>query len=156
MVFGVTACARLDGGAGAGRALDPAMREWLNQVDASPCAEVINNEVYPVPTRDCVPLSARRAMRGIWRPGLEDSTFVPDNPDPDMIGERVWLEMEPSDALRNGVIQSENMLPYGTFAIRFVGRRSLHRGEYGHFGGWQHVVVVDRVISVRRIRDRNP
>lgn len=87
---------------------------------------------------------------------MEESTFVPDDPYPDMVGERIWLDMEQSDALRNGIIQSEDFPPHGTFAIRFVGRRSLHRGEYGHLGGAQHVVVVDRVISVRRIRTRRP
>jgi hypothetical protein len=130
--------------------MSPDTRNYLKQVDADPCFRVAEDGIWSLPARDCVPLSAQREMRGILMSGMEDSTFVADQPDADMRGDRVWLEMELADALRSGVMTNENMPPHGTFAIHFVGRRSRQRGHYGHLGGSPHVVVVDRVISVRR------
>jgi len=132
------------------RANDPAMPEYDTQMAQNPCVRRIPGGWEDLPPRDCVPLSAQQEMSGTWAAGMEDSTFVSENPDVDTRGERVWLEMELSDALRSGVM-AEGTGPVGMFEIHFVGRRSRQRGHYGHLGMSPHVVVVDRIISVRRI-----
>ena len=131
-------------------------QERQREIEANPCLRQEGNDIYSLSARECVPLSAQREMRGTWSAGLEDSNFVPEQPDADMAGELVWLDLEYREALRTGVIQSESMPPHGTFAVHFVGRRSRQRGEYGTYGLYPHVVVVDRIISVRRTGDYRP
>jgi hypothetical protein len=51
-------------------------------------------------------------------------------------------------------MKAENAPPstFGrTFALDFVGRRSLFKGNYGHLGASDYFVVVDRIISIRDI-----
>ena len=37
------------------------------------------------------------------------------------------------------------------YAVDFIGRRTLKRGGYGHFGVFDHEIVVDRIISIEPV-----
>ena len=42
-------------------------------------------------------------------------------------------------------------MPSGVYAVNFTGRRSLFQGSYGHLGMYDEEVVVDHMISIRKI-----
>ena len=35
------------------------------------------------------------------------------------------------------------------YEVEFIGRRTAKRGHYGHFGAFDHEIVVDHMISIR-------
>jgi len=42
-------------------------------------------------------------------------------------------------------------MPSGVYAVNFTGRRSLFQGSYGHLGMYDEEVIVDHMISIRKI-----
>ena len=40
----------------------------------------------------------------------------------------------------------------GVYVIDFIGRRTLYPGHYGHMGGWNEEVLVDRIFSIKQIK----
>jgi len=39
----------------------------------------------------------------------------------------------------------------GTFEIAFIGRQTKHADGYGHLGQYQHMIMVDRLLAIRRL-----
>lgn len=105
-------------------------RDWGDVVDDSGCFEM---------------LPAQR-WRGLWETGWEWTNFCPDPATKCdwMSGHGTWLTFG-SNAYHGPV------LPDGTYRIDFVGRRTKVPGYFGHQDEYDHLMVVDRVISIRKI-----
>ena len=94
-----------------------------------------------VPTDQCVKMLPTKRWRGIWRNEFEGQLFCADPCDPK--ADLVWI----TDRTGNRQRQKE-----GIYRIEFEGRRTMYRGSYGHFGLADHEIIVDRMISVRRLK----
>lgn len=105
---------------------------------------------------NCIDFLPAERMRGVWISGFERSWFVPglaSVPDPrrtDLSG--IWLTFStgalPDPALRREMDAQRGV---AVVAIEFDGRRSRHPGQYGHMGGADQIVIVDRIVSARLI-----
>jgi hypothetical protein len=98
-----------------------------------------------IPLDQCYKMEPLRRWTGLWRDEFEGSRFCPapatecriDSP-----GDIIWLDAdrvtrkEPDGAL---------------YAIDMLGRRTAVRGSYGHMGGSDHELIVDRFISIKRV-----
>lgn len=96
-------------------------------------------------TDQCYKMDAPRRRTGLWRNEFEGSRFCPapatecafDTP-----GDVIWLDpervskKEPDEAL---------------YRVEFIGRRTAVKGHYGHMGGSDYEIIVDRFISVTRV-----
>jgi hypothetical protein len=98
-------------------------------------------------TAECDQMSEPRLFRGLWRAAFESSTLTPperiDCEDPKSDLPCIWLE---GDELPSG-----SKYDCVAYELEFVGRRMLHLGMYGHLGGSPYKVVVDRLISAKRL-----
>lgn len=93
------------------------------------------------PLDECYKMDQPRRWRGVWRNEFEGSRFCPapakkcsmSSP-----GEMIWLDVSKS--------------PDQTlYEVDFIGRRTAVKGRYGHMGGFDHELIVDRMISMRQI-----
>lgn len=102
----------------------------------------------PERAEDCFEMTPRQRWRGLWRAQYEGSRFCPaparDCTD-QTAGDRVWLNF------RDGAPQNELQGRGGLYEIEFEGRRTVHRGMHGHFGGSDHVIIVERLIALREL-----
>jgi len=85
----------------------------------------------------------------LWRNNFEGSQFCepPETQcDAAKLDPRrfIWLELDPPAGW-------EDTPPGGLYAVDFIGRRSLFRGFFGHFGMSRNEVIVDRLISIRQV-----
>ncbi|MBC7987884.1 MAG: hypothetical protein H7X93_14625 [Sphingomonadaceae bacterium] len=102
----------------------------------------------------CIEFLPAERMQGVWISGFERSAFAPGEmaiPDPDRSDlDAIWLGFAsgglPDPALRG---EMDDLRQTAVVAITFIGRRSREAGDYGHLGGAEHVVIVDRIISAR-------
>lgn len=111
------------------------------------------------PFDQCYKMQPPRRHRGIWLDEFEGSRFFEGATDPaavrNMIRDRArrerrgpwgeWLEFARED---KSTLPSRNAR---LLAIEFIGRRTLYRGSYGHFGMSETQIIVDRVISARPV-----
>ncbi len=103
----------------------------------------------PNETDKCYRMMPTQHWRGLWRDALEDSQFCPAPAlrcSHDSSGDSIWL------TFGKGIHQDQDQLGF-LYAIDFVGRRTLRRGHYGHFGMFDQEIIVDRLISIRLIDD---
>jgi hypothetical protein len=96
----------------------------------------------------CWPFAKTQRLEGVWRVGLESSTFT-------AVGSAVgseprvyWLEIKKPPA---SVVASMQGDKPQAFAVVLLGRRSLCPGVFGHAGTWTDEVFVDRLISLRKL-----
>jgi hypothetical protein len=103
----------------------------------------------------CVDFLPAERMHGVWLTGFEQSSYVanataaPAIDDPER--HRTWLTFAsgayPDPALR---AELDKMGTTAAVAIEFDGRRSRGPGRgYGHLGGAENLVIVDRIVSMR-------
>lgn len=103
----------------------------------------------------CVDFLPAERMHGVWVTGFEQSSYLPNATgipavdDPER--HRIWLTFaagaRPDPALR---AELDMMRTTAAVAIEFDGRRSRHAGAgYGHLGGADRLVIVDRIVSMR-------
>jgi hypothetical protein len=86
----------------------------------------------------------------LWGQAFELSRFCPaparqctyDTP-----GEEIWLSFAPN-------VRRPKMDEVELRAIEFVGRETLDRGHFGHLGGYDREIIVDRIISLNEIQTR--
>jgi hypothetical protein len=98
--------------------------------------------------RDCYRFGPPRKMRGLWSTHFEESQFI-DTADPvpknsnEFTANKTWLEVISS--------RLPEQLNSGDYEIEFVGRKTTVPGRYGQMGESKHLVVVDRLISIRPV-----
>lgn len=105
---------------------------------------------------NCIDFLPVERMRGVWISGFERSWFVPGAegvPDPNRTDlSKIWLTFAngalPDPALRRAMDAQRGV---AVVAIEFDGRRSRDVGQYGHMGGADTIVIVDRIVSARLI-----
>ena len=103
----------------------------------------------PDRTSDCYEMLPDQRWSGLWDSGWEWSIFCPSPAKTCSTSESnggIALEFAknnpaPSAALSNGTL----------FRVEFIGRRTKMAGHYDHLGQYKHVVVVNRMISIKRI-----
>jgi hypothetical protein len=95
---------------------------------------------------DCFEMQPAQRWTGLWEIGWEWTNFCPDPTTKCdwMSGHGTWLTFA-KDAYHDPV------LPDGTYRIDFVGRRTKVPGYFGHQGEYEHLMVVDHVISIQKI-----
>ncbi|MGZ8311745.1 MAG: hypothetical protein ACXWUP_14665 [Allosphingosinicella sp.] len=147
----LAACSAESGREEENRASAPPPRAAAPSPD--PCAGTTDYE-------HCVDFLPAERLRGVWLTGFERSEFIPGAvrlPDPDdPRGSRIWLTFAagaPDPVLRR---QLDEMRTTAGVAIEFVGRRSRHPGAYGHMGGADRLVIVDRLLSARILGPLRP
>lgn len=101
-----------------------------------------------MPTDQCVKMTEPKRWKGLWRNAFEGSRFCEtpatgctDAPS----DEKVWLDWnagpEPDGALCE---------------VEFIGRQTQYAGEYGHLGMSRHEIIVDRMLSIKRLETGPP
>ncbi len=111
--------------------------------------------------RDCVDLLESERIRGFWLVGLEESGFVPEGEAPppvrilsdDRLGSEAptWLDAgwPEQQRLLARVPEPEGVGDASVYAVEFIGRRARDPGEYGHNGYYRHLIILDRLVSIR-------
>ena len=137
-------------------------RENGRLVRAFPCADrAADGSVRYRREAQCYRMERARRHRGVWIDEFEGQRFVPAGttplpwPDPTpgtpdareqyerVRRDRIWI-----DAGRFGIERRFRRM--GTRRlVEFIGRRTRYPGRHGHMGMSGHLMVVDRVISVR-------
>jgi hypothetical protein len=104
------------------------------------------SKVYVGPPIDqCYKMKPEQRWTGLWRNEFEGSRFCPapartcgfTTP-----GEVVWLD--PSRVTKT--------TPDGAlYSVRLLGRRTAVKGRYGHMGGSDQELIVDRFMSMKKV-----
>jgi len=102
--------------------------------------------IASLPTDQCYKMTKPERVRGYWSDQFEGSQFC-DAPTRACFNSEknsTWLEfVDP---------KMERREPTGAlYAVELIGRRPLHSGTFGHFGMFQNDIVVDRMISMKRL-----
>ena len=101
---------------------------------------------------DCYEMLAAQRWGGLWEHGWEWTNFCPDPAKQcDWMAERgTWLIFaESADPGQD--------LPEGVHRIEFVGRRTRVPGNFGHTNSYDHLMIVDRLISIQPVEvDKQP
>jgi hypothetical protein len=141
-----------------------AYRDIRDQVEATtglpllgvgPCAQAMRDEKFE-PRKNvyeiCYRLTDPERWRGLWRNDFEGSRFCAapgKRCSHDRPGERIWLEY--SFGLTDTKPRQWKIQPGGLYEVDFIGRRTAVKGKYGHMGGSDHLLLVDRMISIREV-----
>ena len=98
-----------------------------------------------LPTDQCVKMLPPQRWRGIWQDHVEGQIFCPgatkECPDG---GAGIWLDHPVKE-------RGSDRHFGGVYAVDFIGRRTKYKGAYGHMGGSDYLVAVDRMISIKQI-----
>jgi hypothetical protein len=125
-------------------------QEAMRRLNAGLKAPYPCEDLERQPMDRCYRFGAQQHWQGEWKLEMESSTFCPApsrNCPKDYQG-KLWLEF------RKGVEpREEKYPPGGTFAIEFVGRKNLLPGTFGYAGMFENEVIVDRVISMKKVED---
>lgn len=100
--------------------------------------------VESLPTDKCVRMEPARLWRGLWLNEFEGSQFCPAPAKtcaPQSRGDHIWLTEGPLKG-QNGAL----------YEVSFIGRRTMYRGSYGHMGVFEREIIVDKLVSIRRVR----
>ena len=97
-----------------------------------------------LPTDKCVRMTPRKQFRGLWRADFEGSQFC-EGP-----ATACEFTRDGSTAWLSG--QTEEYEDGELYRVKFIGRKTIDAGTYGHFGMYAHEVVVDRMISRKRLK----
>ena len=126
-----------------------------------PCNEWIEDErggyYARIPTDECYKMLPPQRWKGLWRNAFEGSQFCPapakecQHVPPALRSEPyIWLNSSyswPAEARKR--VEDE-----AVYEIEFIGRRTMYQGRYGHLGGADHEVIVDRLISLRKAPEK--
>ena len=95
---------------------------------------------------NCFEMTAPQRWSGLWEKGWEWTNFCPDPATKcDWMSKRgTWLTLA-KDAYRGPKLQD------GTYRIEFIGRRTKKAGNFGHQASYDHLMVVDRMMSIKKI-----
>lgn len=111
-----------------------------------------------LPVDKCIKFDAPQRMRGLWRNEFEGSEFCvePAQKCSDIDANKrsrplVWL-----DFAKPGPDSPRPRQYGGLYTVDFIGRRTAYRGAYGQMGGFDEMVLVDRMISMKQIEAPPP
>ena len=92
---------------------------------------------------DCYEMLPAQRWSGLWEHGWEWTNFCPEPAQTcDWMAKRgTWLTL--ADNVELGAD-----IPDGVHRIEFVGRRTKVPGNFGHTASYEHLMVVDRIISL--------
>ena len=103
-------------------------------------------EAMPDAVDQCFVITKPRQWRGVWDAGFEWSDFFPAEAGgcPSKTGRGgIWL------TFAEGAYSGPRL--DGSYEIEFVGRRTMYPGHFGHLGMYDHEMIVDRMISIRKL-----
>ena len=118
---------------------------------ASP-AQILASEECPnpftsPPNPKCFDLLPASRWHGLWQQGWEWSNFCPEPAKECLIradhGD-IWMEFA------EGV---DPDLADGLYEVEFIGRRTRKPGNFGHLNQYDHLMIVERMISSRKLPD---
>ena len=91
----------------------------------------------------CYEMLPPQRWSGLWEHGWEWTNFCPEPAEECdwMLKRGIWLTF--SDEAR-----LDRDLPDGVHKIEFVGRRTKVPGNFGHQAFYEHLMVVDRIVSI--------
>jgi len=95
---------------------------------------------------ECYELMPAQRWSGVWEQGWEWSHFCADP-----VKKCEWMS-HPQSWLTFAETADPGQLPEGNYRIEFLGRRTKVPGYFGHLSVYEHLMVVDQVISVQRIK----
>ena len=99
---------------------------------------------------DCFELTPAQRWTGLWNGGYEWSWFCPapagECPITSDQGAKIWLHF--TEAAYPKPAPSD-----GLYRIEFIGRRTAAPGSFGHLDQYDHLVFVERLISIRKIEE---
>jgi hypothetical protein len=96
----------------------------------------------------CFEMMSARRWKGLWKSGWEWTNFCPAPARECSISAEhgdIWLEFAEH-------AYSGPELKDGLYEIEFIGRRTKVPGHFGHLGQYDHLMVADRVNSIRLLR----
>ena len=95
---------------------------------------------------DCYKMLPAQRWSGLWEHGWEWTNFCPDPADTcDWMAKRgIWLDFADN-------VELEDNLPDGIHRIEFVGRRTKMPGNFGHTASYNHLMIVDQIISLEPV-----
>lgn len=117
------------------------------------CFEQMRRTGFPPSTDDpeeCFRMTPAKRWTGLWNAGWEWSNFCPAPAEHCPIAADhgdIWLEFKP------GAHEGPELRD-GLYAIEFIGRRTAQSGSFGHLNQYDHLMAVDRVISIRKVPDK--
>ena len=101
----------------------------------------------------CYKLAHPERWRGLWRNDFEGSRFcaAPSKKQCsfDTPGESVWFDY--SFGLTETKPRQWKIPLGGLYEVDLIGRRTAVKGRYGHMGGSDHALIVDRMVSIRQV-----
>lgn len=103
----------------------------------------------PEHTDQCFDMAPKRRWKGLWLKGFEDSRFCPSPATScsfETPGKSTWLS-EPDKDIDVGSYDGD------VYEVEFIGRRTSKSGRYGHLGEFDHEIIVDKMINLRRIKN---
>ena len=95
---------------------------------------------------DCYEMLPAQRWSGLWEHGWEWTNFCPDPADTcDWMAKRgIWLEFADN-------VELDDIPPDGIHRIEFVGRRTKVPGYFGHAASYEHLMIIDQIISLEPV-----
>ena len=129
-----------------------------------PCSyHISDGSIGSLPTDQCYRMEEPRRYRGVWIDEFEGQQFIPEGTTPPAWprayskspgwraqadraqAAAIWLDVDRVKLGHDFSNGSRKML------IDFVGRKTMFPGSYGHMGMSGSEIIVDRVISIKKI-----
>lgn len=127
------------------------------------CVEILRFggiAAIPQPVEQCFKFATAQRWTGYWRSDFEMSQFCVRLEAKCFYGEpsdMTWLSFtDDAEKISDPPIIKNAGNNRGFFAIEFVGRKTSLRGMHGHMGMAPHAILVDKVISMRRVTMPKP
>lgn len=119
----------------------------------APCTNLLKRQIVDgatvenvewLPTDKCVRMTPRTRFKGLWRADFEGSQFCEEPATTCEFkrdGLTTWLSGQTED-YEDGEL----------YRVEFIGRKTIDAGTYGHFGMFAHEIIVDRMLSRKRLK----
>jgi hypothetical protein len=106
---------------------------------------------YPLDESECFEMLPAQRWKGLWNTGWEWTSFCPAPASECPITEEqgdIWLEY-PEGAYTGPELTD------GIYEVEFVGRRTKSPGRFGHMGQYDHLMIADHFMSVRKLPNKH-
>jgi len=125
---------------------DPRSRCW-KRVDVNDP----NSETF-IGARRCYDYLAPRAYQGIYVDEFEGQRFVPDGWPAGQPAPSIWVDFDArSDVSAAPLLAQQFTAAYDghnrNWRVRIIGRETARPGRYGHMGGSNRAMLIDRIVS---------